>query len=153
MTTLALPSLADVVTTVARDPRLWREHVRFESGSRYWHRLATLPEADLWLLTWLPDQQTDLHDHGEAAAAFTVVSGTLEEVRVRDGRRVSRELAPGEVSWVPAGAVHDVGNRGDAPAISIHAYSPSLREMTFWDLSDGRLSRLSTVQTDEPEVA
>ena len=150
---LALSSLADTVTTVAADPRLWRQHVHFDSGSRYWHRLATLPDADLWLLTWWPDQQTDLHDHGEATAAFTLVSGSLEEVRISDGRRVSRSLAPGQVSWVPAGAVHDVGNRGDSPAISIHAYSPRLTQMTFWDLDDGSLRRVSTVLTDEPEVA
>ena len=153
MTTLALPSLADVVTTVARDPRLWREHVRFDAGSRYWHRLATLPEADLWLLTWLPDQQTDLHDHGDATAAFTVVSGELEEVRVSEGQRVSRSLSKGQLSWVPAGAVHDVGNRSTGPAISIHAYSPALTEMGFWELSDGQLARVSTVRTDQPEVA
>jgi predicted metal-dependent enzyme (double-stranded beta helix superfamily) len=150
---LTLSSLADAVTTVAGDPRLWRQHVHFDSGSRYWHRLATLPDADLWLLTWLPDQQTDLHDHGEATAAFTLVSGSLEEVRISDGRRVSRSLAPGQVSWVPAGAVHDVGNRGNSPAISIHAYSPRLTQMTFWDLDDGSLRRVSTVLTDEPEVA
>ena len=153
---LALSSLADVVLTVAGDARLWREHVRFDRGSRYWHRLASLPDADLWLLTWLPDQQTDLHDHGEASAAFTVVSGSLEEVRVSDGRRVSRSLTRGQVSWVPAGAVHDVGNRGGAsggPAISIHAYSPQLTTMTFWELSEGRLHRGSTLRTSEPEVA
>ena len=150
---LALSSLADVVTTVAGDARLWRQHVRYDRGSRYWHRLATLPDADLWLLTWLPDQQTDLHDHGEATAAFTVVSGELEEVRVSDGRRVSRSLSRGRLSWVPAGAVHDVGNRSAAPAVSIHAYSPALTQMTFWDLHEGRLSRLTTVRTDQPEVA
>jgi mannose-6-phosphate isomerase-like protein (cupin superfamily) len=150
---LALASLADAVTTVAGDARLWRQHVRFDQGSRYWHRLATLPDADLWLLTWLPDQQTDLHDHGEATAAFTVVSGQLEEVRVSAGRRVSRSLSRGQLSWVPAGAVHDVGNRSSAPAISIHAYSPALTHMTFWDLEAGVLSRLSTIRTDEPEVA
>lgn len=150
---LALSSLADVVLTVAGDPRLWREHVRFDRGSRYWHRLASLPDADLWLLTWLPDQHTDLHDHGEASAAFTVVSGALSEVRVSEGRQVSRSLTRGQVSWVPAGAVHDVGNRGDGPAISIHAYSPALTAMTFWELSAGELHRGSTVRTDEPEVA
>lgn len=150
---LALPSLADAVSTVAGDPRLWREHVRFDQGSRYWHRLATLPGVDLWLLTWLPDQQTDLHDHGEASAAFTVVSGSLTEVRVADGRRVDRTLTRGQVSWVPSGAVHDVGNRSTSPAISIHAYAPALTEMNFWSLEDGVLSRVSTVLTDEPEVA
>ena len=150
---LALSSLADVVQTVAGDPRRWRQHVRFDRGYRYWHRLASLPDVDLWLLTWLPDQQTDLHDHGEASAAFTVVSGTLQEVRVSDGRPITRSLSRGQLSWVPAGAVHDVGNRGDTPAISIHAYSPQLTAMTFWELSEGQLHRGSTVRTDEPEVA
>ena len=145
--------LADLVASVADDPRLWRDSVRFDRGSRYWHRLAALPGADLWLLTWLPDQHTDLHDHGEATAAFTVVCGSLTETRVADGRPVDRTLSRGQVSWVPAGAVHDVGNRGTAPAISIHAYSPALTEMTFWSLSAGELSRVSTVLTDEPEVA
>ena len=155
MLTLASPAgtLLDLVSTVAGDPRLWREHVRFDHGSRYWHRLASLPAADLWLLTWLPDQQTDLHDHGEADAAFTVVSGSLEEVRVRDGARVATTLTRGQVSWVPAGAVHDVGNRSTSPAISIHAYSPALTEMGFWSLERGVLSRVSSVRTDEPEVA
>lgn len=150
---LSVPDLVDTVSTVAGDARLWRQHVRFDAGSRYWHRLAQLPGADLWLLTWLPDQNTDLHDHGEAAAAFTVVSGSLEEVRVEGGRRVPRTLTRGQVSYVPPGAVHDVGNRGSGPAISIHAYSPALTEMNFWELADGRLARVSQVVTDQPEVA
>jgi mannose-6-phosphate isomerase-like protein (cupin superfamily) len=152
MSTLTLPSLADLVTTVAGDSRLWREHVRWTPGSRYWHRLAQLHDADLWLLTWMPDQSTDLHDHGEASAAFTVVSGTLEETRVVDGYRVTRPLLPGELAWVPPGAVHDVGNRGTEPAISIHAYSPRLSAMTFWDLALDGLRPVSTVLTDQPEV-
>ena len=155
MLDLSLPvrQLVDTVNTVAGDARLWRQHVRFDAGSRYWHRLAQLPGADLWLLTWLPDQQTDLHDHGEAAAAFTVVSGTLEEVRVSDGQRLPRNLTRGQVSYVPPGAVHDVGNRSSGPAVSIHAYAPALTEMNFWDLQDGALTRVSQVLTDQPEVA
>jgi mannose-6-phosphate isomerase-like protein (cupin superfamily) len=152
MSTLTVSTLAETVSTVAGDPRLWRRHVRFTPGARYWHRLAQLPDADLWLLTWMPDQQTDLHDHGDAHAAFTVVSGQLEEVRVRAGGRIRRTLSPGALAWLPPGAVHDVGNRSTEPAISIHAYSPRLSAMTFWDLGPDGLRRGATVLTDEPEV-
>ncbi len=146
-------SLDDLVRAVADRPALWRRHIRFDAGSRYWHQLAALDGADLWLLTWLPDQCTDLHDHGDATAAFTVVAGELEEVRVRPGGQlVSTVLAAGSVSVVPAGAVHDVGNRSTGPAVSIHAYAPRLQTMTFWEPVPGGLRPLSTVATHEPEV-
>lgn len=149
-----VPNLQDLVRTVADDPSLWRQHVRFDAGSRYWHRLAVLPDADLWLLTWTPDQSTDLHDHGLAVVAFTVVQGELEEVRVRPRGVLHRTtLTPGSVREVPAGAVHDVRNASDAPSISIHAYSPRLEAMTFWEPAHSGLRRLQTVLTDQPEVA
>lgn len=151
---LALATLDDLVSSIAADRSLWEPHVRFTDHSRYWHRLAALPGADVWLLTWLPDQFTDLHDHGDATATFTVVSGVLEEVRVRPGGAlVSSSLPAGSVRTVPAGAVHDVANRGTEPAISIHAYTPRLERMSFWEVAPGGLTRLSTVLTDQPEVA
>jgi hypothetical protein len=147
----ALPAL---VRAIADTPTLWQDHVRFSTRSRYWHRLASLPEADVWLLTWLPDQRTDLHDHGNATAAFTVVHGELEELRVRPGGHLVRHaLRAGQRSMIPAGAVHDVANRSRGPAVSIHAYSPRLEAMTFWESVPGGLRRLSTVVTDQPEVA
>jgi quercetin dioxygenase-like cupin family protein len=150
-TGLALP---DLVRAVADTPRLWADQVRFSTTCRYWHRLATLPEADVWLLTWLPEQTTDLHDHGNATAAFTVVHGELEEVRVRPGGRlVPHVLRAGQHTEIPAGAVHDVANRSRGPAVSIHAYTPRLEAMTFWEPVPGGLRRLSTVLTDQPEVA
>jgi mannose-6-phosphate isomerase-like protein (cupin superfamily) len=143
-----------VVRAVADDPHLWQHLVRYDRGSRYWARIATLPGADLWLLTWLPDQKTDLHDHGDAAASFTVVHGTLTETRVHPGGLlVDSVMRAGDVHEVPAGAVHDVGNRGLEPAISIHAYSPALTTMNFWEPVPGGLRRLQTVYSDQPEVA
>ncbi|MCW2600763.1 MAG: putative cysteine dioxygenase [Frankiales bacterium] len=164
MSTLVRPSLAPaaldaaalagLVRTVAEHPAQWQQHVRFDAGSRYWHRLATHPGADLWLLTWLPEQGTDLHDHGDATAAFTVVQGELQEIRVRPGGSLVRStLGAGSVRTVPAGAVHDVANRSSGPAVSIHAYSPSLTSMTFWEPAPDGLRRVSTVSTNEPEVA
>ena len=49
--------------------------------------------------------------------------------------------------------VHDVRNLADKPAVSVHAYSSPLTSMTYYDLEDGRLVRLATVPTDDPEPA
>ena len=52
---------------------------RFDPLQRWYHRLAATDEYEVWLLTWLPGQGTDLHDHGGSAGALAVVSGEVTE--------------------------------------------------------------------------
>ena len=145
-------ALLDLVGAVADDPARWRSAVRFDAGRRHWSRLPAPDGAELWLLTWLPDQSTDLHDHGPSAAALTVVAGWLEEVRAdATGRRTTSVLAAGDGVHLSPGVVHDVGNRGTVPAVSVHAYSPPLSSMSFYERSPAGLHRVRTVVTDQPE--
>ena len=48
--------------------------------------------------------------------------------------------------------VHDVRNRCEAPAVSVHAYSRPLTSMTYYDVEDGELVALATVATTDPEA-
>ena len=138
---LGLNDLDALVRDLAADRGAWEPFVRFDHSGRWWTRLHGDDSVDVWLLTWLPGEATDLHDHGDSAAAFAIVRGRLEEVRAqRDGLVQSTVHQQGEVAWVPVGAVHDVA-AVDVPAISIHAYSPPLRWMTYFDVEDdGRLT-------------
>jgi uncharacterized RmlC-like cupin family protein len=152
----ARPSLdlSTLLAAVAGDPDSWQPLVRFDAGSRHWARLVAPPGIDLWLLTWLPDQATDLHDHGDAAAAIRVVRGQLSETRPDpQGRLTSRSLTAGATYDVPAGVIHDVLNPGTERAVSLHAYAPRLTHMTFWSAGPAGLRVERTVRTDEPELA
>ncbi|MCW2778167.1 MAG: uncharacterized protein JWN17_1892 [Frankiales bacterium] len=144
--------LLDLVRAVAADTAAWRPHVRFDARQRCWSRLLQTDDVDLWLLTWLPGQQTSLHDHGESAAAVTVLTGTIEEVRAdRDGTLTREHLTVGDTVWVPQGAVHDVAHAGAGPAVSLHAYSPRLTRMTYYDVGRHGLRAVRTVEDDQPE--
>lgn len=150
-------ALAGVVTRLAARDDLWRPHVRFDATDRYWTRLdgaaaaLGVTDTDLWLLTWLRAQGTELHDHGDSAAAFAVVAGVLTEWSHADGVPSSVELRAGGVRTVEPGEAHDVGNVGTAPAVSLHAYSPRLRRMTYYRRSGAVLVPTRTVVTTEPE--
>jgi mannose-6-phosphate isomerase-like protein (cupin superfamily) len=152
-TTLAQPlsvdNLAALVREVADNPASWQTEVRFAAEERWWTRLHSDESVDVWLLTWVRDTGTDLHDHGESAGAFTVVSGLLEEVRPDgvDGSLVVTRLHPGEIRQIERGAVHDVRSPSRTPAISIHAYSPPLREMTFYEQRESGPTPTRTVST------
>jgi mannose-6-phosphate isomerase-like protein (cupin superfamily) len=142
-------NLAALVREFADNPTAWLGGVRFVADERWWTRLHSDETVDVWLLTWVQDTGTDLHDHGASAGAFTVVSGRLEEVRPSGptATLAATTLQPGEVRRIEPGAVHDVRSPSKVPAISIHAYSPPLREMTFYELTGAGPVPTRTVAT------
>ncbi len=140
---------AALVRRIGADADLWQDLVRYGEGDERWfERLFLDAEHDIWLIAWLPGQNTGLHDHGEALGAFTVVRGTLTETTVHPRRPrdltepvdvVRRQIHEGRVRGFGYEHIHDVGNVGTEPAVSIHAYAPELTAMTQYVLEDDRL--------------
>ena len=124
------------------------------SDERWYRRLYGDDELDIWLISWVPDQSTELHDHGGSLGALTVVSGALQETRW-DGQGLrSRALTAGDQAGFPLGWVHDVvWAPTPAPvALSVHAYSPPLTVMSYYGVTDrNTLRRSRTELTDAPE--
>ncbi|MEV0680300.1 cysteine dioxygenase family protein [Actinosynnema sp. NPDC050436] len=99
----------------------------FDAGQRWWARLGLTEGVELWLLSWLPGQGTEPHDHGGAAGSFTVLTGELsEDYRYPGGPVRSTVRGVGSSIGFGAGRAHQVTNRGRVGASSVHAYSPPL---------------------------
>ncbi|MEU4803635.1 cysteine dioxygenase family protein [Actinosynnema sp. NPDC023587] len=99
----------------------------FDAEQRWWARLALTEGVELWLLSWLPGQGTEPHDHGGAAGSFTVLTGELsEDYRYPGGPVRSTVRGVGSSIGFGAGRAHQVTNRGTRGASSVHAYSPPL---------------------------
>ncbi|RCG27567.1 cysteine dioxygenase [Streptomyces diacarni] len=142
---------------------LWTSLVRFTTPERFYIRLARSEAHEVWLLTWLPGQGTDIHDHGGASGAFGVVQGELTERTFALGSAASPAASPGS-RRLPTGGVrsfgprhiHQVHNDGDSPAVSIHAYSPALATMSSYRESPGRggieLVHASTVDSSTDSI-
>jgi hypothetical protein len=120
-----LRGLTRAVTAELREPLLGV--LRFVSPNRWWARLALTEEVELWLLSWLPGQGTEPHDHGGACGAFTVLTGELAETfRYPSGPIRSELHATGSSLGFGSGRAHQVRNLGTRRAASVHAYSPPL---------------------------
>jgi predicted metal-dependent enzyme (double-stranded beta helix superfamily) len=148
--TLSPAGLGSLVRATAGARAAWLPTVRFSTDGRWFHRLELTNDYEIWLLTWLPGQHTGFHDHGDAAGAFAVASGELRETLALAGRRQVRHRGAGEGSVTTFGGqhLHDVGNVGDAPAVSVHAYSPPLSAMRRYEMTT---SGLALVRTDRAE--
>ncbi|MBF6173189.1 cysteine dioxygenase [Nocardia blacklockiae] len=131
------------------------------ADDRWAVRLQSDEEVDIWLISWVPDRSTELHDHAGSLGALTVLSGALSEFRWNGRELRRRTLAAGDQASFPLGWVHDVVRAPDElagpaepsnPTLSVHAYSPPLTAMSYYEVTGhGTLRRSRTVLTDQPE--
>jgi hypothetical protein len=127
---------------------------------RWFTKLHGDDELDVWLISWVPDRSTELHDHGGSLGALTVVSGALRETRWDGEVLRRRRLVAGDQAAFPLGWVHDVVWARDttapinisAPTLSVHAYSPPLTAMSYYEVTErNTLRRRRTELTEAPE--
>jgi quercetin dioxygenase-like cupin family protein len=142
---LPLRELDRVVRRIAATPELWTPHVPDPVTDRAYVRLVATSTYEAWLLSWTPGSRVSPHDHGDSAAVFAVLDGRLEDVRFSDGRAHRRVVGAGDVSAIPRGVVHDVVAVGAGTAVSLHAYSPRLSEMGFYDEAGARVDDVRDV--------
>jgi predicted metal-dependent enzyme (double-stranded beta helix superfamily) len=145
--------LSRIVRSLASSPAQWRSIVQFTADHRWYYRLGQAepsPDYEVWLLSWLPGQETGFHDHGDAAGAFAVADGELQEVTGIPGSPAVRDrvLTSGTVRAFGAAHVHDVRNISAQPAVSVHAYSPPLSAMRRYELTSSGLALTRTDTAD-----
>jgi len=143
-------NLVKIATSLANQQALWEPLVSYDPVARYYVRLAREKDFEAWLLTWLPGQGTNWHDHGGSAGAFTTLRGVLTERHAQigygDPRIVpgGRELVSGTLRSFGARHIHEVINRGVEPAVSLHVYAPSLVEMHQYEVRGDLLHVVSS---------
>lgn len=114
---------------------------------RWFTRLHSDDDLDVWLISWAPDRHTELHDHAGSLGALTVLSGTLHESRWDGAALRRRRLEAGDQAAFPLGWVHDVtAHDPQFETLSVHAYSPPLTAMSYYEVTGQR--RLRRTRTE-----
>ena len=163
---LSPAQLAERVRLLTQRPVEWVARVRLDAEGRWYERIHVDASYEIWLISWLPGQSTGFHDHGGSSGAFAVVWGDLHECVVPGpgpeaaaavtprpharpggtaGDTLIKRVSPGVVRSFGPRYVHDVRNMSDSSvAVSVHAYSPPLSEMTRYNLTPGGLVAVGT---------
>lgn len=133
---------------------------RWDRTTRSATRLERRDDLELWLVSWVDDGRSELHDHAGSLGALTVMSGSLREYHwTGDDLRV-RVLGAGDQAAFPIGWVHDLmrdpqpagTGPGPAPTLTVQAYSPPLTAQSYYEVTDhGTLRRTRTELKQLPE--
>jgi Cysteine dioxygenase type I len=121
---------------------------------RTWVLLAVTDLFEAWAIGWPPGGTIELHDHGQSRGAMVVASGALTESTVRPSDKGvtligNQQIPTGQHRLFGSHYIHDLGNDGDDPAVSVHVYGPRLTTMSYYQL-DGT-GQLTVTRTEEVE--
>jgi hypothetical protein len=96
--------------------------------------------SEAWLNLWWEPRDTGYHDHGGSGVGVYVLEGRARNQAfvVRGPRRV-REVGAHESFWLPGSGIHRMEH--DRGAVTIHVYSPPIREIGHYEIVDGELQR------------
>lgn len=138
--------LRSLVRALTDAPGAWAPRVRHDADERVTDLLWRDARVEVWLICWSgEDHDTGFHDHDESGGALAVARGTLVEERLAIAGSVRRRLTAGAALAFPPSHVHRLHGVGEAPAVSLHAYSPPLRRLGVYSVGDEGALRRETV--------
>ena len=122
------------------------------ADQRVYEELRRDDDVAVWLICWMDDHDTGFHDHDLSRRrgrgrrrARSPRTGSHSAVR-----RSRATFGEGEAFHFSAADIHRVRHTGDAPAVTIHAYSPPLWRMGAYEiLAGGELRRHSLSYAEE----
>ena len=104
--------------------------------------------SEAWLNLWWQPRDTGYHDHTGSCVGVHVIEGRAWNEPLTVGEPPeAREYGPGESFWFPGEGIHRMDHQ--AGAVTIHVYSPPIREIGHYNLHDGQLRR-TPGPPDEP---
>lgn len=104
--------------------------------------------SEAWLNLWWEPRDTGFHDHGGSCVGVHVLESRVRsEALVVGGPRHVREYTAGESFSAPATGIHRMDH--ERGAVTIHVYSPPLRELGHYEVANGELHRQAG-PPDEP---
>lgn len=148
---LSPTELLGVAHGLAVQHDLWHPHVRHDPLQRTYHEVARTDRYSAWLICWMPGHDTGFHDHDGSGGVGLVLRGSVTESKLSLGSPpVERDLGRGRHFSFDAHDIHRVRHTGDAPAVTLHVYSPVLVRMGSYEVSaNGTLRRHTLDESQE----
>jgi quercetin dioxygenase-like cupin family protein len=129
-------ALQETLLGWAERRELWTPLARHDPDERTYALLHRDEDVELYVVCWMPGHDTGFHDHDDSAAAIVVLEGQIREERLALTGTVEATLGPGDSVTIAREAIHRVHHAGDAPAVSLHAYSPPLQRVGTYEIAE-----------------
>jgi predicted metal-dependent enzyme (double-stranded beta helix superfamily) len=96
------------------------------------------PNFEALLMNWKPKNESNIHSHGESYGCVIVLKGQVINNYYDDNTKIKQISihAPGDYTEVPVGIYHQIKNNTNDYSVTLHFYTPPLKDMKVLDSTD-----------------
>jgi quercetin dioxygenase-like cupin family protein len=142
--------LRELATAISERPELWQHLLNHDPEQRTYTRILHNDNVEAYVICWLEGHDTGYHDHDVSSGALAVIDGQIREDRLTiGGPPLTKLMAGGQSTTFDAAAIHRVQHAGNGPAVTIHVYSPPIRQMGQYEFEEGGTLRRYARASDE----
>jgi predicted metal-dependent enzyme (double-stranded beta helix superfamily) len=147
--------LRELAHAIADRPELWQHHLDHRPEQRTYTRVLHNDNVEAYVICWMDGHDTGFHDHDVSRGAMAVITGEVHEDRLAiGGTPLTKQLVGGQSVTFGAADIHRVRHAGEAPAVTIHVYSPPIRQMGQYEFEEGgTLKRFARASDEELKPA
>ncbi len=150
---LSPEDLVGIAEAVAARPSLWEQDLEQTTAERTYTDVFTNEHLGVWAISWMADgHDTGFHDHDRSSGGVHVVRGCIRHEHLRMGRRpTGTAVEAGGSFCFDDTFIHRMRPEpGAGPTVTIHAYSPPLRQTgQYGECEDGLLHRTPTAAEEQ----
>jgi predicted metal-dependent enzyme (double-stranded beta helix superfamily) len=152
---LETDEMRELALAISERPELWQDHLHHDPEQRTYTRILHNDNVEAYVICWLDGHDTGFHDHDVSSGALAVVQGQVYEDRLTiGGAPLTKLMAGGQSVIFDAAAIHRVRHAGAGPAVTIHVYSPPIRQMGQYEFEEGgTLKRFARASDEELKPA
>eukprot|EP00834_Sanchytrium_tribonematis_P007741 NODE_752_length_4215_cov_0.325559.p4 type:complete len:210 gc:universal NODE_752_length_4215_cov_0.325559:1369-740(-) len=108
----------------------WASYIQFNPYKYTRHLVYGNANYTILVLCWGPNQKSPIHDHGNSHCFMKILQGELHEIQYNGDLQVKQHqiLLENDLAYIQTSGIHQVGNHSNENAVSLHIYSPPLKE-------------------------
>ena len=126
-TEIAVKKLLDLSSDVSKLDTIIPENLVKFSSDKYCRTLMYRNNKyEIYVIGWLPNQETIYHHHPEGGCIMKILEGTLiENIKNKDNTISSHKRTVGDCTYIHDNiGVHMIKNNTKDKCVSLHIYSP-----------------------------
>nr|WP_199064700.1 cysteine dioxygenase family protein [Chromobacterium sp. ASV5] len=139
---LSRQEILDFCQTLRLAPDELAPYRRFDPAGYRRNRIYADDRFELLLLCWLPGQQSRIHNHHGSRCGVLVVEGVASETAFETTpggaakAGAAHQMAAGSLLVNEHQDIHQIRNAHDRNLVTLHLYSPPLRQMEIFSPAD-----------------
>lgn len=104
----------------------WIKYIKYNNNTYNRNLVYSNKNYDMYIMTWLPNQTTDFHNHSENGCLMKILSGNLTENMINNNNiKQVTVLKKNDVTYIDdLIGIHKISNNSDNVCVSLHIYSP-----------------------------